>query len=91
VGKPRLWEVISEAFGGKHSVESVIKKAKELGENKVSDSDSYVEFLKKRKPNDKKIESENQELGDENNAESKDGGVSWAATELLKTLLCLMH
>lgn len=89
VGKPRRWEVISEAFGGKHSVESVIKKAKELGEKKVSDSDSYAEFLKKRKPNDKKIESENQEMGDENNAESKNGGVSWAATEDIALLNAL--
>ncbi|XP_062028388.1 transcription factor MAMYB [Rosa rugosa] len=89
VGKPRRWEVIAEAFGGRHKVESVIKKAKELGEKKVSDSDSYAEFLKKRKPNEKKIESESQEMGEESNAEGKSGGVSWAATEDIALLNAL--
>ncbi|KAM5573264.1 transcription factor MAMYB [Rosa sericea] len=89
VGKPRRWEVIAEAFGGRHKVESVIKKAKELGEKKVSDSDSYAEFLKKRKPNEKKIESESQEMGEESNAEGKSGEVSWAATEDIALLNAL--
>ncbi|KAB2632301.1 dnaJ subfamily C member 2-like [Pyrus ussuriensis x Pyrus communis] len=90
VGKLRRWEVISESFQGKHKVESVIKKAKELGEKKVSDSDSYAEFLKKRKPNDKKTESGNQELGDESVADN--GEVkkeSWSSTEDIALLNAL--
>lgn len=96
VGKLRRWEVISESFRGKHKVESVIKKAKELGEKKVTNSDSYAEFLKKRKPNDKKIESESQDLGDELvvengevKKESNGGGVSWASTEDIALLNAL--
>ncbi|KAK9667895.1 hypothetical protein RND81_13G018700 [Saponaria officinalis] len=50
IGKPRRWEVISEAFKGKHSVESVINKAKSLGKEKPDDSDSYSKFLRDRKP-----------------------------------------
>ncbi|KAL9242718.1 hypothetical protein vseg_016692 [Gypsophila vaccaria] len=53
VGKPRRWEVISEAFKGKHSVDSVISKAKSLGKEKPEDSDSYSRFLKDRKPVEK--------------------------------------
>ncbi|KAM1833383.1 hypothetical protein ACFX13_023214 [Malus domestica] len=90
VGKLRRWEVIAESFQGRHKVESVIKKAKELGEKRVSDSDSYAEFLKKRKPNDKKFESGNLEMGDELMAEN--GEVkkeSWASTEDIALLNAL--
>ncbi|QCD84806.1 transcription factor MAMYB [Vigna unguiculata] len=59
VGKPGRWEAIAAAFGGRHGVESVIKKAKELGEKKVDDSDSYALFLKNRKTLDKRVVEEN--------------------------------
>jgi len=59
VGKPGRWEAIAAAFGGRHGVESVIKKAKELGEKKVDDSESYALFLKKRKALDKRVVEEN--------------------------------
>ncbi|TKY60408.1 DnaJ-like subfamily C member 2 [Spatholobus suberectus] len=55
VGKPGRWEAIAAAFGGRHGVESVIKKAKELGEKRVDDSESYALFLKKRKALDKRV------------------------------------
>lgn len=61
VGKPRRWEIIAEAFGGRHKVESVIKMAKEMGEKKLGDEDSYAQFLKKRKPVDKRIENVDEE------------------------------
>ena len=61
VGKPRRWEIIAEAFGGRHKVESVIKMAKEMGEKKLGDEDSYAQFLKKRKPMDKRIENVDEE------------------------------
>ncbi|MCI66139.1 DnaJ-like subfamily C member 2-like, partial [Trifolium medium] len=32
VGKPGRWEAIAEAFGGRHKAESVVKKAKNMGE-----------------------------------------------------------
>ncbi|KAH9612731.1 hypothetical protein KSS87_012598 [Heliosperma pusillum] len=59
IGKSRRWEVISEVFKGRHSVESVINKAKSLGKEKPDDSDSYSKFLKDRKPVDKKGEGGN--------------------------------
>ncbi|PNY05982.1 DnaJ subfamily c member 2-like protein [Trifolium pratense] len=58
VGKPGRWEAIAEAFGGRHKAESVVKKAKNLGEKKVDDSDSYDQFLKKRKALDKRLVEE---------------------------------
>ncbi|CAJ1937881.1 unnamed protein product [Sphenostylis stenocarpa] len=63
VGKPGRWEAISAAFGGRHGVESVIMKSKELGEKKVDDSESYALFLKNRKALDKRVV---EETGDEN-------------------------
>ena len=56
VGMPGRWEAVAEAFRGRHGVESVIRKAKSLGERKSSDSDSFNRFLKDRKPVDKRVE-----------------------------------
>ncbi|KAJ9684885.1 hypothetical protein PVL29_017058 [Vitis rotundifolia] len=56
VGMPGRWEAVPEAFQGRHGVESVIRKAKFLGERKLSDSDSFNRFLKDRKPVDKCVE-----------------------------------
>ncbi|GAB2273707.1 hypothetical protein Dimus_008488 [Dionaea muscipula] len=55
VGKPRRWEVISEAFRGRHALNSVIKTAKSMGEAKPEDSNSYSKFLRNRKPADKRL------------------------------------
>ncbi|KAL5551226.1 hypothetical protein UlMin_001402 [Ulmus minor] len=60
VGKPKRWEVIAEAFRGRHKVDSVIKKSKELGEKRSDDGDSYAQFLKKRKPVDKRADGGNE-------------------------------
>lgn len=74
VGKPRRWEVIAEAFNGRHRMESVIKKAKELGEKKVDDSDSYTQFLKKRKPVDyKRLDNGNEIVGGESEEKADNG------------------
>ncbi|KAL3497692.1 hypothetical protein ACH5RR_040424 [Cinchona calisaya] len=59
VGKPGRWEAIAEGFKGRHSVENVIKRSKEMGEKRVSDEDSYKRFLKDRKAVDKRVEGEN--------------------------------
>lgn len=97
VGKPRRWEVITEAFRGRYKVETVIKKAKELGEKKLSDADSYSEFLKKRKPVDKRIEDANDDEnlmaesdGIRKESEGGDGGgVRWSSAEDIALLNAL--
>ncbi|XP_010695681.2 transcription factor MAMYB [Beta vulgaris subsp. vulgaris] len=86
VGKPRRWEVIAEVFRGRHSVESVINKAKSLGKEKPVDSDSYSKFLKDRKPVDKKIEGENVGLV---NGESSGEVNSWSSNEDIALLNAL--
>jgi hypothetical protein len=48
-GTLQRWEVIAEALGGAHRVESVIKMSKLLGDKKFSDGDSYANFLAQRK------------------------------------------
>ncbi|EEF33593.1 transcription factor MAMYB [Ricinus communis] len=90
VGKPRRWEVIAEAFKGRHKVESVIKMAKEMGERKLDDNDSYARFLKNRKPLDTRAQAEIS--GIESGAEARkdnDGGVGWNAVEDIALLNAL--
>lgn len=97
VGKPGRWEAISEAFRGRHKVESVIKTAKELGERKVEDGDSYAQFLKKRKPFDRRIEGGDGELdggvvvveNGEDRKESGGVGVGWKGEEDIALLNAL--
>lgn len=98
VGKPGRWEAISVAFIGRHKLESVIKKGKDLGERKTDDGDSYTQFLKKRKPVDKRVEDENGGLdgGLVENVESRkesggggEGGVVWSAGEDIALLNAL--
>ncbi|GAA0147800.1 chaperone [Lithospermum erythrorhizon] len=83
VGKPGRWEAITEGFKGRYKVESVIKKSKELGEKKVSDEDSFKKFLKDRKPVDRRVELENEEVKGEG------AGVVWSAGEDLALLNAL--
>lgn len=92
VGMPGRWEVISEAFNGRHCVESVIKTAKSLGERKVSDSDSFDRFLKNRKPVDKRVEDEieNANAGFGSNGEvSNEKEKSWSSGEDIALLNAL--
>ena len=56
-GKLQRWEVISEAFDGKHSVESIVKMSKSIGERTKGDENSYSQFLTKRKGSAKDIDS----------------------------------
>ncbi|KAL2901558.1 Transcription factor MAMYB [Bienertia sinuspersici] len=86
VGKPRRWEVIAEAFKGRHNVESVINKAKSLGKDKPVDSDSYSKFLKDRKATDKKVEGGNVDVG---NGESSEEVNSWSSNEDIALLNAL--
>lgn len=82
VGKPRRWEIITEAFNGAHKVETVIKKSKELGNRKVTDKDSYAQFLKNRKPLDKQVD------GDSIDSSSNEEG-EWSSGEDIALLNAL--
>ncbi|XP_073148227.1 transcription factor MAMYB [Henckelia pumila] len=55
VGQPGRWEAIAQGFKGKHAVESVISKVKEMGIKKDTDQHSFEKFLKDRKPVDKRV------------------------------------
>ncbi|MCO5591286.1 hypothetical protein L7F22_045267 [Adiantum nelumboides] len=48
-GMLKRWEVIAESFEGSHSVDSIVKMSKALGEKKKSCNDSYSDFLANRK------------------------------------------
>ncbi|KAJ1412938.1 SANT/Myb domain [Sesbania bispinosa] len=88
VGKPGRWEAIAAAFGGRHKAESVIKKVKELGEKRVDDSDSYAQFLKKRKALDKRVvEDAGEEESESVTVEKVEGG--WSKTEDIALLNAL--
>ncbi|XVF51906.1 hypothetical protein PTKIN_Ptkin04bG0222300 [Pterospermum kingtungense] len=96
VGKPGRWEAIASAFNGKHKTESVIKKAKELGEKKVDDGDSYEQFLKNRKPLDARSNGENQSVNvimekqESSGGGDKNGGVQgWSSREDIALLNAL--
>ncbi|KAJ4952232.1 hypothetical protein NE237_029064 [Protea cynaroides] len=56
-GEPKRWELITETFRGRHGLESVIKTAKSLSEKRPSGGDSFSQFLKQRKPLDKRFET----------------------------------
>ncbi|KAH7578597.1 hypothetical protein ACOSP7_000069 [Xanthoceras sorbifolium] len=89
VGKPKRWEVIAEAFNGRHKVESVIKKSKELGEKRMDDSDSYAQFLKNRKTMDVRMKDTNEEVVMENKESGGGGGGEWSAGEDIALLNAL--
>ncbi|XVE65233.1 hypothetical protein DITRI_Ditri07aG0164700 [Diplodiscus trichospermus] len=92
VGKPGRWEAIAAAFQGKHKTESVIKKAKELGEKKVGDGDSYAKFLKNRKPFDMRINEGNDSVTMENQESKADndaGAIGWSSGEDIALLNAL--
>lgn len=79
VGTPQRWERIAEAFQGRHGVESVIKTAKSLQEKRPGAGDSFAQFLRQRKPLDKRAEAANPELPTSvpvENGEAKGGDVN---------------
>ncbi|XP_024011081.1 transcription factor MAMYB [Eutrema salsugineum] len=88
-GKPGRWEAVAAAFGGRYRTENVIKKAKEIGEKKIYESDDYAQFLKNRKASDPRLgeeEDENSGAGgdDEANKESWSNGEDIALLSALK-------
>ncbi|XP_047338262.1 transcription factor MAMYB [Impatiens glandulifera] len=82
VGMPRRWEIISSAFLGRHSVESVVKIAKSMGEKKINDGDSFAKFLKDRKPDDKRVDEAAEDL----EVEVENGDVNWSGGDDLALL-----
>lgn len=88
-GKPGRWEAVASAFGGRYKTENVIKKAKEIGEKKIYESDDYAQFLKNRKASDPRLAEENAENSgnvgdDEANKETWSNGEDIALLNALK-------
>ncbi|XP_010269930.1 PREDICTED: dnaJ homolog subfamily C member 2-like [Nelumbo nucifera] len=93
VGAPRRWELIAEAFRGRHGLDSVIKTAKSLSEKKPGGGDSFSQFLKQRKPLDKRIQAVDGEIpsGSTDCVEAKKegGGSNWSSGEDIALLHAL--
>ncbi|XP_043690661.1 transcription factor MAMYB [Telopea speciosissima] len=93
VGEPKRWELIAEAFRGRHELDSVIKTAKSLSEKRPSGGDSFSQFLKQRKPLDKRLEAVNEEsaVGSTTNVEIKKEniGLNWTSGEDIALLNAL--
>ncbi|KAL1225984.1 Transcription factor MAMYB [Cardamine amara subsp. amara] len=88
-GKPGRWETVASAFGGRYKTENVIKKAKEIGEKKIYESDDYAQFLKNRKASDPRLVDENADNSgnggdDEANKEIWSNGEDLALLNALK-------
>ncbi|XP_038971445.1 transcription factor MAMYB [Phoenix dactylifera] len=96
VGEPKRWERIAEAFRGRHGLDSVIKTAKSLSERKPATGESFQQFLKQRKPLDKRVDaivgdSKDGILAENGESRKEDGGGSgtWSAAEDLALLNAL--
>nr|XP_043638815.1 transcription factor MAMYB [Erigeron canadensis]XP_043638816.1 transcription factor MAMYB [Erigeron canadensis]XP_043638817.1 transcription factor MAMYB [Erigeron canadensis] len=86
VGMPGRWEAVAEAFSGRHTVESVVKMAKSMGERRTGDSDSFSRFLKDRKAVDKRVD---EVIENERGNASNNGGGSWSSGEDIALLNAL--
>ncbi|KAK9130427.1 hypothetical protein Sjap_010914 [Stephania japonica] len=82
VGEPKRWELVAEAFRGRHKVDTVIRMGKSMAERRPGDGDSFSQFLKQRKPLDDRVVVANQSNDDE-----KPSG--WSAAEDLALLNAL--
>ncbi|OVA02488.1 SANT/Myb domain [Macleaya cordata] len=90
VGETKRWELITEAFQGRHGLESVIKMGKSLSERKPGNGDAFSQFLKQRKPLDKRIiEDVNGESDLVDNNEIKKESSTWSSGEDIALLNAL--
>ncbi|KAG6509123.1 hypothetical protein ZIOFF_034514 [Zingiber officinale] len=95
VGEPRRWERIAEAFRGQHGLDSVITTAKSLSEKRPASGDSYQQFLKQRKPVDKRVVAAELELplqvGENGDSTKENGGGAekWSSGEDIALLNAL--
>ncbi|KAH6758361.1 hypothetical protein C2S51_018596 [Perilla frutescens var. frutescens] len=85
VGKPGRWEAIAEGFKGKHKVETVIAKAKQIGEKKGGDQDSFKKFLRDR--NKRSVDEEEANGNGDGVKEEEESG--WSSAEDLALLNAL--
>ncbi|KMZ57894.1 hypothetical protein ZOSMA_81G01140 [Zostera marina] len=89
VGTPRRWEIIAEVFEGRHGVESVVKAGKSLSERKQGMiGDSFAQFLKQRKPVDKRVVEEGIEHSNDN-LDITTGSFLWSSGEDIALLNAL--
>nr|AXY87686.1 transcription factor DIVARICATA-like protein [Cymbidium sinense] len=89
-GAPGRWERVAEAFKGRHGVESVIRAAKSLAETRPPGDDSFAQFLKQRKPLDKRVDSVNVDSSlDGSVDDSVVGNVGWSSGEDIALLNAL--
>ncbi|MCL7024634.1 hypothetical protein MKW94_007489 [Papaver nudicaule] len=78
--KTNTTDVVTEAFQGRHGLESVIKMGKSLSERKTGNGDSFSQFLKQRKPLDKRLVEESN--GDfESINDDKKENTNWTCAE----------
>lgn len=89
VGTPRRWEIIAEVFEGRHGVESVVKAGKSLSERKQGMiGDSFAQFLKQRKPVDKRVVEEGIDHSNDN-LDITTGSFLWSSGEDIALLNAL--
>ncbi|CAN8246021.1 unnamed protein product [Cochlearia groenlandica] len=86
-GKPGRWETVASAFRGRYLTENVIKKAKEIGEKRIYESDDYAQFLKNRKASDPRLAEEDTEKA--GNEEGDDDSEAWSNGEDIALLNAL--
>ncbi|KAF9625922.1 hypothetical protein IFM89_027790 [Coptis chinensis] len=85
IGTVRRWEMIAQVFKGRHGVESVIKMGKSWNEKKPGGGDSFTQFLKQRKPLDKRME----EGSNGSNGKKESEGDEWSSGEDIALLNAL--
>lgn len=89
-GAPGRWERVAEAFKGRHGVESVIRTAKSLAERRSPGDDSFTQFLKQRKPLDKRVDAVNAESSvSGTDSDSVVGNGGWSSGEDIALLNAL--
>ncbi|KAG0453846.1 hypothetical protein HPP92_025150 [Vanilla planifolia] len=90
-GAPGRWDRVAEAFNGRHEVESVIRASKFLSERRPAGGDSFAQFLKQRKPVDKRVDAaaDGDAAGDRNTVEPKGESVAWSSGEDITLLSAL--
>lgn len=89
-GAPGRWERVTQAFKGRHGVESVIRAAKSLAERRPPGDDSFAQFLKQRKPLDKRTDAANEDYSINGSGDdSKVGNGGWSSGEDIALLNAL--
>ncbi|PKU78525.1 transcription factor MAMYB [Dendrobium catenatum] len=88
-GAPGRWDRVAEAFKGQHGVESVIRAAKSLAERRPPGNDSFAQFLKQRKPLDKRVDVNVDLSVNGSDGDTVVGNVGWSSGEDIALLNAL--